>query len=104
MIKPNEITISSIVVILYDASRTLLEALAVMKGYKIYNHECYFAFLKEIISNEKMAYLFNKLRLIRNGINYYGEPILLIEGNIALKELNNLILFLKNELRINMDK
>lgn len=35
--------------LLYDALREYLECLALEKGYKIYNHECYTAFLKEIL-------------------------------------------------------
>jgi hypothetical protein len=97
-LSPDEITISSIVVLLYDAARSLLEALALMKGYKVYNHECFVSFLAEIVKNKEMAFLFNKVRLIRNGINYYGEPITLEEGNLEIQNLNRLIVFTKENL------
>ena len=32
---------ASAITLYYDALRELLEALAIRKGYKIYNHECY---------------------------------------------------------------
>jgi hypothetical protein len=104
LISESEITIEHIVVILYDAARTLLEALALLKGYKIYNHECFVPFLKEIMQYEELALLFNKQRLIRNGINYYGEPLLLIEGRNAIKDLNEIIMFAKEQIKREMEK
>ncbi|MBI4016529.1 MAG: hypothetical protein HY363_02440 [Candidatus Aenigmarchaeota archaeon] len=41
---------------------------ALRKGYKIYNHVCYTAFLKEILHNETLAEEFNELRLVRNDV------------------------------------
>jgi hypothetical protein len=99
-LSPDEITISSIVVLLYDAARSLLEALALMKGYKVYNHECFVSFLSEIIKNKEMAFLFNKVRLIRNGINYYGESITLEEGNFVVQNLNELIIFIEENIEL----
>ena len=45
---PNELFIGKIT-LLYDALREYLECIALEKSYKIYNHECYTAFLKEIL-------------------------------------------------------
>ncbi|MGM5488097.1 MAG: hypothetical protein ACQESG_04065 [Nanobdellota archaeon] len=61
------------ITLLYDALRELLEVIE--EGYKIYNHECYTAFLKEILDQPRYAEEFDKLRKIRNGINYYGKTV-----------------------------
>ena len=55
--------------------RILLEIIALDKGYKIYNHECYTSFLKEILGMSREADIFDRQRKIRNSINYYGKEI-----------------------------
>src|SRR3989344_8719035 len=71
----SEITAASKLSLAYDSLRELLEALALQKGYKVYNHECYTAFLKEIIGASDKGDEFDDLRKIRNAVNYYGKGI-----------------------------
>lgn len=99
MLAPNNITISSIIGLLYDAARELLESVALQNGYKLYNHECYVSFLRKIIGDEKMSDYFNAARLARNGVNYYGEQVSLEKGRLIIKDLNELIAFLRDLLR-----
>ncbi len=61
--------------LLYETLRELLECLALQHRYKIYNHECYTAFLKEIMHESSLGDSFDKFRILRNGINYYGKKI-----------------------------
>ena len=68
-------TASSKVSLAYDALRELLEATALIKGYKIYNHECYTCFLKEELGQSSLGDELDKFRRIRNSINYYGKDI-----------------------------
>ena len=75
LLKLDNTTAGSKISLTYDALRELLEALAISKGYKIYNHECYTAFLKEILKESVMGDQFNKFRKIRNDINYYGKDV-----------------------------
>src|SRR3989338_10374351 len=63
------------ITLLYDALREYLECVALEKGFKIYNHECYTAFLKEILEMSREGDIFDELRKIRNGINYYGRKL-----------------------------
>ena len=91
MIELNETTACSKVSLAYDSLRELLEALAIKKGYKIYNHECYCSFLKEIIKDSLLGSHFDNLRIIRNKINYYGEDLTLEEAKEILKEIENTI-------------
>ncbi len=87
---PEDHSISKIT-LLYDALRELLEALALEKGYKIYNHECYTAFLKEIINSSEKGDEFDKLRKIRNGINYYGKTVSILEAKSIIANIKKLI-------------
>ncbi|MBM3247722.1 hypothetical protein FJZ17_04265 [Candidatus Pacearchaeota archaeon] len=79
------------ITLLYDALRGLLEAISLEKGYKIYNHECYTAFIGEILNLSKEASLFDELRKIRNGINYYGKTLDKTEAEQTIKSIKELI-------------
>lgn len=71
----DSITASSKFSLAYDSLRELIEALSLKHGFKIYNHEAYTAFLKEVIKNSLLGEEFDELRKIRNSINYYGKEI-----------------------------
>ena len=61
--------------------------MALVKGYKIYNHECYTAFLKEILNESSLGDEFDKFRILRNGINYYGRRITHEEGIGIIRQM-----------------
>jgi len=87
---PKELYIGKIT-LLYDAVREFLESTALENGFKIYNHECYAAFLKEVLHLSIEAELFDKLRKIRNNINYYGKKVSEDEADKIIKDLYSLI-------------
>ena len=87
----NEITSISKISLLYDSLREVLEALAIKRGYKIYNHECYTYFLKEIVNESSKGDEFDELRKIRNGLNYYGKDISIEEARNVLKRIRTLL-------------
>jgi len=86
----SEVTAVSKVSLAYDSLRELLEALSLKSGFKIYNHEGYTPFLKEIIKNSAMGDEFDELRKIRNSINYYGKSISTNEATTIIKRITNL--------------
>ncbi len=92
----NLVTSSSKISLLYDSLREILEALAIKNGYKIYNHECYVYFLKEILNESTKGDEFDELRKIRNSINYYGKEISLNDAKNTLNKLNKLRIDIKN--------
>ena len=101
-IKQSDLSYSSIVVLAYDSLRMLLEALFLKNSYKIYSHECYTPFLKEILNKEDLAVKFDPIRLIRNSINYYGKRLNKNEFYLVYNDILFLIpiikkLILKNE-------
>lgn len=86
----DNITANSKVSLAYDSLRELLEALSIRSGYKIYNHEGYTPFLKEIIKETAIGNEFDEIRKIRNSINYYGKSISLEEAIAIIKRINAL--------------
>lgn len=70
--------------------------MAIKAGYKIYNHECYTYFLKEILNESIKGDEFDELRKIRNNINYYGKEISVKEAGEILKRLTKLRLEMIN--------
>jgi len=88
LIRLDKTTASTKVGIIYDSIRELLEALAIKKGYKIYNHDCFCAFLDEICKDKKSSKIFDKLRRIRNKINYYGVTLEISEAKEIIREIS----------------
>ena len=86
----SEVTSSSKISLLYDSLRELLEALAIKNRYKIYNHECYTYFLKEILNESIKGDEFDELRKIRNSINYYAKDISVEEAKDVLERIMKL--------------
>ena len=80
-LKLSDITAASKVILAYDSVRELLEAIALEQGYKVYNHECYGAFIAEILHLSMLAQEFDSLRKVRNAIDYYGKEISKIEAD-----------------------
>ena len=87
----DETACSSIISLCYESLREVLEALAIKRGLKIYNHECYTPFLKEVINKEEISIKFDKFRKIRNRINYYEKEIGVEETENIKKEIIILI-------------
>ena len=100
----SEVTSGSKISLLYDSLRELLEALAIKNRYKIYNHECYTHFLKEILNESIKGAEFDELRKIRNSINYYAKDISVEEAKDVLERIRKLreeiIKLLKNIKRV----
>ena len=86
----NDTTSESKISLAYDSLRELLEALSIKKGFKIYNHDCYTAFLKEILTESLMGDEFDEIRKIRNSINYYGKQISIEDCKNILNQINSL--------------
>lgn len=90
---------SSKISLAYESLRELLEALVIKNKFKIYNHECYTAFLKEILCKNLIAKEFDGLRKIRNAVNYYAKEISIQDTKIILNKIKKLrkeiLVFLK---------
>ena len=89
-LKINENSARKMMTNFYDILRSMLEAVSVIKGYKIYSHEAYIYFLKEIREN-LLAIKFDRFRKIRNSINYYGKDISIEETKENIYEMKKMI-------------
>ena len=89
----NDVTAVSKLSLAYDSLRELLESLALKNGYKVYNHECYTAFLKEIIKESYKADEFDEIRNVRNAVNYYGKEISPEEDTEIITKIKKLGIF-----------
>ena len=81
----------------YDSLREICEAAASLKGYKIYLHEAIGLFLKNILNEEAIYSKFDRYRIMRNRVNYYGNLIPIEETLEAIKEINQIIEKLKTK-------
>ena len=80
----------------YDVLRSILEAVSILDGYKIYSPEAFTYFLKE--KNESLiAEKFDRFRKIRNKINYYGKDISVEEVKEYSSEIIRIIKILKDK-------
>lgn len=86
----SDVTAASKISLAYDSLREILEALALEKGYKVYNHECYTPFLKEIMGKSDKGDEFDEIRKIRNSINYYGKDISVEEAVEVIARIKRL--------------
>ncbi len=86
----NKDTASTKVSINYDSLREVLEAIAVKNEFKIYNHDCFFGFLKEVLKLEKESFDFDKFRRIRNSINYYGKDVSIEDSKRLIRDMRKL--------------
>lgn len=82
----NSFNVSAYVSLAYDSLRELLECVCISKGFKVISHICISELLREEFTFfDYMS--FDRLRRIRNNINYYGKKIELREGQIVIKSI-----------------
>ncbi len=96
-IKVNENNSSTLFKNYYDVLREICEALALSRGYKIYQHEAITSFLKTILREDKISYKFDRFRILRNGIHYYGKTILKEETERSINEIKEIINLIKRK-------
>ena len=90
LLELDDTTATTKICIIYDSLREVLEALALKKGFKIYNHECFTAFLREVCLKENFSKSFDIFRKIRNGINYYGKRLSKEDARILILKITTL--------------
>lgn len=82
----DNINISAYVSLAYDSLREILEALCISKGYKVLSHICIGELLKDMLEDFDY-HEFDRMRYIRNGINYYGVKVALGQGKQIIKKI-----------------
>ena len=89
--KLTELSKRKLVTNYYDSLRSLLEAVSLLRGYKIYSHEAFTPFIEEKLNDKVLSIKFDRFRRIRNGLNYYGKSIDLNEAKGIIYELKKVI-------------
>lgn len=94
-LKLNENSCSVIFTNFYDSLREICEAIAILKGYKIYSHEAQGLFIKKVLDEILIFQKFDKFRIMRNNLHYSGKKINFQEGKKSITEIKQIILKLK---------
>jgi len=94
-IKITELSKRKLVSNYYDSLRSLLEAISLLKGYKIYSHEAFTYFLKDYLNKNILSLKFDRFRKIRNALNYYGKSLQLNEAKEIILEIKEMIYEIK---------
>jgi uncharacterized protein (UPF0332 family) len=98
--KLNDVNISVYLPIAYDSLREILEAICISKGYKVLSHKCIGELFKKLIDLFEYDF-FDRIRYIRNGINYYGTKVDFEQGKELIEKIfsyrNKMKEYLKNE-------
>lgn len=89
----------------YDVLRAIIEAISALDGLKVYSHEAYTFYLRELKCEESLSLEFDRFRKIRNKLTYYGKNIAVEEASSNIKEMKKIIKVLKEKyLRIIINK
>lgn len=96
----SDVTASSKLSLAYDSLRELLEASALKNGFKVYNHERYTAFLKEIMGESSKGDEFDDIRKVRNAVNYYGKHIAVEEADEIITKIKSLRSFIAKKMEL----
>lgn len=98
-LKVDEVSSRKIFSNYYDVLRSILEALALLDGYKVYSHEA-FKYLLDEMGEEALSIKFDRFRKLRNKVNYYGKSLSVEEVNEYKKELVGLIKKFREKIRL----
>ena len=93
-----EETIKSVFRELYEGLRQFCEAIGFARGFKFQSHEAISYFLRDILKENGISQKFDRYRILRNQINYYGDDISEETVKDALEEIPKIIASLKKYL------
>lgn len=71
----------------YSSMIEIIHAMLAVKGYKALNHLCLGFFIKDTLKKEKDYRTFDRLRIKRNNITYYGKDI---DCNILKEDIQDI--------------
>jgi uncharacterized protein (UPF0332 family) len=85
----DNVNISAYVSLAYDSLREAMEAICIYKGYKVLSHICIGELLKSLFKEFEYEE-FDRLRWIRNSINYYGTKVEFKQGKEIINKIFNM--------------
>ena len=75
----------------YTSVLELLQALVVLKGYKIINHLCLGYYLRDVLKRDDLYLIFDDIRYKRNSLTYYGKKMDFETAKQAIDKCKRLI-------------
>ena len=90
-IKTDEASKNFVFEAVYTCAVEVLHAVLIAKGYKVLNHKCLCAYLRDVAGRADMASTLNSNRLRRNSLIYDGEEIPLDTAKSEIINLRKLI-------------
>ena len=89
----------------YDVLHELVSAYLLFDKIKSLNHQCLFAYLCKNHPELELSWeFFEKVRTKRNGINYYGEPVIQQDWKEIELQMNLYISTIKKEIEKKLSK
>jgi uncharacterized protein (UPF0332 family) len=85
----DNVNISAYVSLAYDSLREAMEAICISRGYKVLSHICIGELLKNLFKEFEYEE-FDRLRWIRNSINYYGTKVEFKQGKEIINKIFNM--------------
>src|SRR3989344_7588924 len=82
----NENTANYIFEDYYTSIMELLEAMAIIQGYKVLNHVCLGFFLRDVLKKDSLFRIFDELRYKRNSLVYYGKRMQFEEAKMSIEK------------------
>ncbi|MCD6576031.1 MAG: hypothetical protein J7K73_02640 [Nanoarchaeota archaeon] len=83
----------------YTSTLELIQALALINGFKVSNHLCLGFFLRDFLKREDLFRIFDDLRYKRNMLTYYGKRMEFEVCREAINKCKDLIKKLKELLK-----
>lgn len=93
----NELSARTLMCNYYDVLRAFIESISALDGFKVYSHEAYTYYLKEVKNEEQLSLKFDRFRKIRNKLTYYGKSISAEEAAPNIEEIKSVIKQLKKK-------
>ncbi len=97
-IKIDESNVSVFFTNYYDALLELMHGLMNYEGYKVKNHYCLGYYIRDMLDDQQSFRVFDRARLLRNSMIYYGERF----DNIVLLDVIKQIKDIFSRLRKNI--
>ena len=76
---------------LYEGLREYCEAIGYLRGYKFLDHISIGFFLKDILGEDSIYKKFDRYRILRNKVNYYGSDIGVETVREAIVEVEKIV-------------
>lgn len=83
----------------YASLLEILQAIVVLRGYKVTNHVCLGYYVKDILQREDLFLLFDDVRYKRNSLTYYGKMMDFETAKQAIEKCKKLIKEMKDFLK-----